>query len=54
MYKLKEAFEKYEALNALMKERGTKPRTVELSIARCLYFTGDEQLIANAEALYRQ
>lgn len=54
MYKLKEAVEKYEALLVLMKERGTTPRTVERSIARCLYFTGDEHLIANAEALYRQ
>lgn len=54
MYKLKEAVEKYEGLMALMKERGTTPRVVERSIARCLYFTGDEHLIANAEALYRR
>lgn len=54
MLKLKVAFEKYEALLALMKERGTTTRVVERSIARCLYFTGDEHLIAGAEALYRQ
>lgn len=54
MYKLREAVEKYETLLALMKERETMPQPVERSIARCLYFTGDEHLIANAEALYRQ